>query len=140
MKARTSQERAIKEVKKVVKDINKEVDKTQPKEKTVKYTNEFILGENFINEARTRIGVSNHILTDEIITAKLHLGIARKQVEVFLNRKTYPDNKEQVRDIAINYLCGSICHALFSKTNDVEIYKKYVDFYFKANNAKVALL
>lgn len=114
----------------------------------VAYTNEYIFGENFVEAVRNKILADYFILTDEMIQSDLHIGVARKQVENLIESNKYIGNEDKVREIALDYLSASVCHALCSRVQEVSYkdyavhnyYDKYIDFLFKANNGKVKLM
>lgn len=114
----------------------------------VTYTNEHIFGENFVEAVRNKILADYFILPDEMIQADLHIQVARKQVENFTESNKYIGNEEKVREIALNYLSASVCHALSSRVKEIaykdyagyNYHNKYVGFLFKANNEKVKLM
>lgn len=141
-----------KERKKEVDEFDNVTHKVASKAPTIetetKLTNEKIFGDNFVTVVREKIGADKILLTDEIIKADLHLETAISLCGKLLRTDKYKANETEIREIAIMYLCASICKALFSRVKDIKFrsyadndyWQKYIDFIYPANNKKVALM
>jgi len=111
-------------------------------------TSEEILGDNFVKIAREKIGADSILLTEEMISAELHLELVKKCMDKLLRTEKYKENEIEIRNISIEYLCASICKALasrvknikFSSYANIDYYQKHVNFLYKANNEKIRLL
>lgn len=106
-------------------------------EEIIKTTsNEFLFGKDFIRKIRNLLDLSNDkandtfFLTDSIINAQLHTDATKFLMGEFLWRVQSgrvvlsPVVKEEMRSVARDFLCASICHALNSRAKN-DVFKEY---------------
>ena len=138
----------VEEINDYAKDLKEVATKAPTLEAKTKLTNEEVFGKDFVSDVRGRISADKIFLTDDIIKADLHLEVAIKQCGKLLRAKKYKDNENEIREIAILFLCASICRALFSRAKDIKFksyangdyWQKFIDFQYLANNKKLKLM
>lgn len=141
MKAKSKEERERKEInksiskaKRIVKsDEFEKIFKMLIKPINLKSNAIDVLGDNYIREVRSHIKCDKILLPSALITAQLHKDNANNQVSDLANDSHYAEHKAEIRNIAILYLCGSICHALASRVK-AEAYKDYRDIDYIAKS------
>lgn len=132
----------------ITEDLKEIIKKQTPQPIKCKIAKEVLFGADYVSQVKSMIGTNSTILPDSIIEADLHEAVARKNVECFIDSDRYSEYAKRVKEIAILYLCGSICHALNSRSNsqqfrayaDKNYFEMYVEFYRKANQEKNELL